>query len=291
MAKTAIPDASRGSVFLVDPDNIVIIGVDTDDGPEHELYQEGLKRPLDQAMVASVIEHGVLEAISVRKNGSFVEAVTGRHRTLWARAANEKLASAGGEPRLVPCIVKRLDTKTAGLQMVVENEHRKQPDDPIVRARHAQRMITNGHDTKSAARAFNVSPQAISQRLKLLDLAAPVQKMLEAGQLSASAASTLAPLEHKVQVERAKELVAAGGGVAEAQRVVRAERAPKTNGAAPVEGATVAPNKVLLRKVVAHENFKTMLDADTQNAIRWAAGEGPASRIAGLTALIKAVTS
>lgn len=285
MAKTAIPDASRGSIFHVDPDNLTIIGLDTDDGPGHELYDERILLPLSAENVASVVAYGVVTTVNVRKNGDQLEVIDGRQRVRWARLANSKLRGAGKDPITVPVLIRRIDVKTAAGEMIVQNEHRRD-DDALTRAKKAQRMLTAGRKMVEVALAFGVSVQSISQWLKLLDLSATLQKMLEDGRLSATTASTLASLDHKAQAEAAKALIESGQGSVAAKKVVRQTRERKVPAE---EGWSVAPSKALIRKVIAHELFAE-LAPEAQAALFWVSGDRNPRALKGLSAIVAAVT-
>lgn len=71
-------DGKRMQAFLVGADEVVVVGLDTDDGAEHPLYDERVKDPVDEATVQSVMALGVLQPITVRKSGaSTFECVMG----------------------------------------------------------------------------------------------------------------------------------------------------------------------------------------------------------------------
>jgi ParB family chromosome partitioning protein len=85
----------RLNAFAVDPDNLIIIGLDTDDGPEHPLYDERVKLPLDESTVLNIMAIGVKEPVLVRKTDGNPEVVDGRRRTMHAREANRRLRELG----------------------------------------------------------------------------------------------------------------------------------------------------------------------------------------------------
>lgn len=47
MGKQAL-DAPRKQYWLLNPENLVIIGLDTNDGPEHPLWDTRIKLPIDK---------------------------------------------------------------------------------------------------------------------------------------------------------------------------------------------------------------------------------------------------
>ena len=81
----------RIDAFKVDPDLCIIPGYDTDDGPEHPLYDrrvEKLKR-MGRAAVAHMIDSILLNKqisdVSLRRNGDVLETGPGKHRVLALR--------------------------------------------------------------------------------------------------------------------------------------------------------------------------------------------------------------
>lgn len=94
-------DASRVSRFKFAPDDVVILGLDTNDD-EGPLYDASVHTPLDENMVQSVYRDGVIQDILVTPMMIDGErkpvVVDGRHRTRWARRANLLRRSAGLEP-------------------------------------------------------------------------------------------------------------------------------------------------------------------------------------------------
>lgn len=125
----------RGTIFRLDPDELVIIGLDTDDGPEHPLYDASIKRPLNEATVQDIMLRGVQHAVTGRKNGDRVEVVLGRDRTRHAREAKKRLLEKGVRDFRIKVEVKRyasdLDMR---LDMRSENYHRRVID-AITRAK------------------------------------------------------------------------------------------------------------------------------------------------------------
>jgi hypothetical protein len=112
--KTAI-DAKRGNLFLVPPEDITIIGLDTEDGPEHPLFDERVLLPVDEALARNIAIHGVIEPVVIRKNGDdVIEVIDGRQRVRSARLANERLEAEGKEPVLVP-VVRRVGVYGRGI--------------------------------------------------------------------------------------------------------------------------------------------------------------------------------
>ena len=77
MSKQAL-EGQRLNAFGMDPDKLTIIGLDTDDGPEHPLYDERVRLPLDESFVKNVKVYGVIEDVIVCKDadGRVLESFT-----------------------------------------------------------------------------------------------------------------------------------------------------------------------------------------------------------------------
>src|SRR5581483_922707 len=70
--------APRQEVKGYDPDEVIIIGIDTDDGPSHWGYdEESNKNPLLEADVQFTYENGVIQNVLGRRDGNKVVIVAG----------------------------------------------------------------------------------------------------------------------------------------------------------------------------------------------------------------------
>jgi ParB family chromosome partitioning protein len=286
MSKQAL-EGTRLNAFGMDPADLVVVGLDTEDGPEHPLYDERIKLPLDHGMVQSILRLGVLEPVVVRKNGDKAEVVVGRQRVRCARVANDMLRESGAKTDdliRVPVMVSRKNDQGVLEASIAENEVRTD-DTMIVKARKAARMIERGCSEADVAVTFRLTRQGVSNLLKLLDLDDKVQKAVEQGKLSPSAAITLTDIPRAEQVAKMEEMVASGAvGVVEAARQQRARRNGKS-----VEPRTSKVSVAVLRRVADNEEFMEGLSDDAKNLLQWilGGGDGFAKRIKGLTAVIK----
>jgi ParB family chromosome partitioning protein len=285
MGKTALPGAKRLNAFAVNPDTLVIVGLDTDDGPEHPLWDERIHLPLDEGFVLNVARNGVLENVIVRKNGPLVEVVAGRQRVRASREVNRRNAGEDVPLVLVPVTVKRPrgDSDAAGV-MISENENR-QDSDPLTRASQAARQMNFGATEHDVAITFGISKQAVKNLLSLLELSDKVKKAVQKRQISATAATELRDLTHAEQNEKLAEMLATGAtGVVEARR----QRKARKNGT-PTTPRGKAVGVKTLRQVAANEEFLGTLSPDAKDILLWILGdETRAKRIKGLTAVLKA---
>jgi ParB family chromosome partitioning protein len=284
MGKSAL-DAKRLNAFLMDPDELTVVGLDTDDGPEHPLYDERVHLPLDQGLVDNITSLGVLETVLVRKNGDRVEVVDGRRRVLHAREANKQNKFKGDDRISVPLTIRRETEQSGFLGVIISANRHRHDDNPLLSAKKAGRLINMGKTEDDAARYFGVSRVAIGQWLKLLDLAPKVQRAIEQGKIAASAAATLVDMTHAEQEAKLEELIAAGAtSVQEAKRQQQARRGGKKNG----ESRGKRPSVKLLRQIGETEAFVGDLSSDARALLMWilGGGETQAKRVKGLWKLL-----
>lgn len=230
MASKSAIDAKRGNFFWMNPHDIVVIGIDTKDGPEHPLYDVTERhRNLDPNMVANIRTYGVINAVKVRKEpDGTVVAVAGRRRVLHARVAHTEMKKAGEVPVLVPCIPEK---DTDGVMMGImasENEHRAD-DSIITKAQKAAKMLRFGNGEAEVAVAFGVDKNTIKGWLRLLEADPKLHKAIDAGKVSESAAAKLAAVPRTEQaaaldeaIEEAKK--SGAGKVTQAQARATANR-------------------------------------------------------------------
>ena len=269
-------EASRRSFFMMDPASIVVIGVDTEDGPEHPLYDARIHRPLNEATVRDMMRRGVKEPISVTKDGAESPpiVVDGRRRVLHAREATRRLREEGHEVTIqVPVLPpERGDNgRMLGL-MVALNEHREE-DSPLNRARKLQRYLDMGYTEQDAADTFAVSVQTIQNYLKLLSLHPQCMKAIEEGQLAPSAGYQLAAKPQAEQRALLEKLTKGG----KKKATIR-----DTEGV--LGKKDTRPSKALLRAVV--NQGKGRVSDEFRLGIEFAMGVVEVNEVEGLQALL-----
>jgi ParB family chromosome partitioning protein len=175
------------------------------------------KVALDE-LAQSIKERGIVQPILVReiKPGKF-EIVAGERR--W-RAA--QIAGLG----LVPALVREIaDEQALGIGLI-ENIQREDLN-AIEEATGIKRLIEEFNLThETAAQAVGRSRVAVTNLLRLLELAKPVQDMVMEAKLDMGHARALLALGKSKQVELAHQIVAKLLSVREAERLVKHELAP-----------------------------------------------------------------
>lgn len=277
-------DAKRGvNTFAVDPGQLVIVGRDTKHKRgEHPLWQDRALEDPDEALVQDMMARGFTSVIDVRKDGPRLEVVAGRRRVIAAREANRRLGGDGAAV-MVQCKVFRGSNSDAALWVLGENANRKDLS-PLQMAYDLQNCINFGASDDEAARACGKTPGYMRQLLSLLDLGAEAQKAVVDGLIAPSSAFSLASLtrdEQKVEVEK----IAAGEYKPTRAAIEGAVKAVRSGEAT----VTLAPNKTLLRKLIAHEDAERVFGEDGLLALRWVVGDAKPRTIAGLSDLIRKV--
>jgi ParB family chromosome partitioning protein len=224
--KKAFAGAKRSDTFVFDPDDIIVVGHDTSDGPEHHLYDQRIKLPLDEGMVASILAEGVILPIIVTsydgkdkaKHGR-PAAVDGRQRILNAREAKKRQLKAGQTLTVrVEAKARRADEKRLLMASIITNELRAD-DDMLVKSEKAARLRDMGATVDEIATAFGVSTKAIEQWFALSEATGKVKQAVAQGQLAPTAAAKIAKLEGKeAQEEALAEVLAQGKPTARAAK-------------------------------------------------------------------------
>ena len=288
MAKQAI-EGNRLNAFGLDPDDVVIVGLDDQSGEEHALYDERVNLPLDEALVRNIMVFGVLEPILVRKNGTFVEVVDGRQRVRAAREANVRLREQGCEPVHVPAMVRRGDN--AQIMGVMLSTFLRQDDSIIGKAQKVARYLDTGKSEQEAAVVYGVTVATIRNWMTLLDLSPAVQAAVGAGEIGAVAALELRDLTHAEQAERVAQIrngASAAAGEMRRQRKAR-QRDEGGEGGDNGEPRAKVVSRAVLRKIAGHEKFDG-LPEEAKSLLLWILGEpSRARRVKGLSSLLRQI--
>ena len=180
-------------------------------------------------LAASIREQGLLQAILVRPISD------GRGEVTHEIIAGERRFRAAQLAGLsdVPVLIKEVDDKAAAAMALIENMQREDLN-PLEEAQGIQRLIDEFNFThEQAAGSVGRSRSAVSNLLRLLNLAKPVQGMLMAGDLDMGHARALLAVDTATQITLANQIVGRRLSVREAEKlVVRAstgQNDPKTS--------------------------------------------------------------
>jgi ParB family chromosome partitioning protein len=166
-------------------------------------------------LAASIKAQGLMQPILVRPIGNRsedkYEIIAGERRFRAAQIAG--LAD-------VPVLVKNVDDQAAAAMALIENIQREDLN-PLEEAQGIHRLITDFSFThEQAAGAVGRSRSAVSNLLRLLNLAKPVQTMLMAGDIDMGHARALLSAEAAMQITLANQIVAKRMSVREAEKLV-----------------------------------------------------------------------
>jgi ParB family chromosome partitioning protein len=120
----------------------------------------------------------------------------------------------------IPVLVRDVPDEAAAAMALIENMQREDLN-PLEEARGLKRLTDEfGMTHEAVARAVGRSRSAASNLLRLLQLSAPVQQLLLAGNIEMGHARALLPLDGAQQILSANEIVAKKLSVREAERLV-----------------------------------------------------------------------
>lgn len=197
--KSAFDAARMGGYYRMAPEDIVIPGIDNKAGPDHPLYDVTRRHQIDETLVKDIMENGVREAITVRKDGDRAEIINGRRRVLHTREANKRLAASGQDPLTIPVhLVKPASDKEATLLMIAGNAHAL-AEDPVDRAFKASKAQKRGATDEEIATHLGVEPRSIPAIIKVLDCSDMVKSAVSDGELPLTAALRMAELPRSEQ--------------------------------------------------------------------------------------------
>jgi len=159
----------------------------------------------------SIRERGVIQPLLVRGLG------TGRYEII-AGERRFRAASIAGLKE-IPVRIVDVDDQSAAAMALIENMQREDLN-PLEESRGLARLIEEfGFTHEQAAKAVGKSRSAISNLLRLSQLAKAVQAMLMAGEIDMGHARALLSLPGSSQVALAQKIVAQGLSVREAERM------------------------------------------------------------------------
>ena len=181
--------------------------------PRKDFDPEGLNELAD-----SVKEHGVLQPILVRVVDQGYQLIAGERR--W-------LASQKAGLTKIPCRVVDVIDKTAFEFALEENLKRRDLHD-IEKAEAFREYIAFFQCTiEELAKQLSMSRSAVSNMLRLLDLAEPCKLALRAGKITAGHARALLALETADQLALCGRIQAENLNVRQTEAAVRAITKPK----------------------------------------------------------------
>jgi ParB family chromosome partitioning protein len=163
-------------------------------------------------LAESIKSQGVMQPVLVRPVGAGrYEVIAGERRV--------RAASLAGLTE-VPVLVKAVPDEAAAVMALIENIQREDLN-PLEEAQGLKRLVDEFKLThEQAAQAVGRSRSAASNLLRLLNLAAPVQQMLMAGDIEMGHARALLALDAATQIQVGNEVAQKKLSVRDAERLV-----------------------------------------------------------------------
>lgn len=192
-------------------------------------------------LIASVKAHGVVQPILVRPiDNSRYEIVAGERR--WR-------ASQAAGLHDIPAVVKPLEAGQAFQIAIIENIQRSDLN-AIEEARGYKRLIEEfGHTQAELATIVGKSRSHVTNLLRLLDLPAAVQTLVEEGKLAMGHARALAGATDPEAL--ARRAVAEGLSVRAVEQLAAGKQKPKPNHGLTVQHERHDPNVEALEQTLA----------------------------------------
>ena len=216
-------------------------------------------RPEELAdLESSLRANGLLQPITIRPapDGNGFELIAGERRL---RAATRLGWSD------IPAVAREVDDRTLLTLALVENLQRSDLN-AIEEAAGYQRLITEfGLTQQEVAEIVGKDRSTVANSLRLLQLPDSIQKLLEAGQLTAGHARALLALSDPRQMlELARKAASSGLSVREVERRVRETPSPAPSSRTGTTGAPapVPPGSPTLRRI--EDQLRSRLQTDVQ---------------------------
>lgn len=177
-----------------------------------------------QELADSIRAQGVIQPVVVRPEGSHFELVAGERR--WRAAQMAGLQK-------IPVVVRDIDAKAAAAIALIENIQREDLN-PLEESAAFKRLIDEFDLThQQVADSVGRSRAAVSNLLRLLDLADPVKDQVNLGLLDMGHARALLALIRHDQIEVANLVVKRGLSVRGTEQLVKRTLKGQSDKASP----------------------------------------------------------
>ncbi|HUQ51429.1 MAG TPA: ParB/RepB/Spo0J family partition protein [Gammaproteobacteria bacterium] len=195
--------------------------------PRLQLREEGLAE-----LAESIREQGVLQPLIARVNSAAQGSADAKPYEIVAGERRWRAAQLAGLTT-VPVILRELTDQSALAVALIENLQREDLN-PIDQARSMARLIDEFDLThEEIAKALGRSRAAVTNFLRLLDLADGVKDAMIDGTIDMGHARALLPLEQEQQVELARKVAKFGWSVRKVESTVKALLTAPPSRAAP----------------------------------------------------------
>ena len=223
----------QGIVEKTSPSDIVEINIDEIRSnpyqPRKVFDEEALKELAD-----SILEHGVVQPIIVKKSIKGYELIAGERRTKASKLAGLKT---------IPAIIRDFNDQEMMEIALIENIQRENLN-PIEEANAFDNIIKSTNMTQDEiAKKFGKSRSYITNILGLIKLPEETKKLVETGKLSMSHARSLSKLEDMDEINKlAYKIVNDNLNVRDIESIARDINLPKKNKSTVVNNYAIYEN-------------------------------------------------
>lgn len=208
--------------------NAFEISLDRIDPNARQARKHFPEKPM-QELVDSIKQHGVIQPILVRQNGSRYLIIAGERRF---RAAKKAGLTA------IPAVVKSMREQEYKEVSLIENLQRENLN-AIEEASGIKELMDNhGLTQDQIAQRLSKSRPYIANSLRLLALCGEVKQMIENNELSAGHARALVVLPEVLQKKAAAKIKEEGLSVRQTEALIRSMQEPRKDklNAKPISG-------------------------------------------------------
>lgn len=173
-------------------------------------------------LAASIKTQGIMQPVLVRPIDTDGTDGTGGNTQRYEIIAGERRFRAAQIAGLdvIPVLVREVDDQSAAAMALIENIQREDLN-PLEEAQGIARLISDFSFThEQAANAVGRSRSAVSNLLRLINLAGPVQTMLMAGDIDMGHARALLAVDSASQINLANQVVAKRLSVRDTEKLV-----------------------------------------------------------------------
>lgn len=276
-----------GTHLLFFPEELVLVGKDTKDGPEHPLYSSRIHQELDRGFVDNIRYRGVQQAITIAFDSSKRPlVVAGRRRVLHAREANKQRKIDGEQPYRIACIEK-LNTNQRELVFTKSSENNFRIDtNPIEKAEEAANMLDAGMTSEEVMIAMGWKQANLYRYLRLLKAPEDIKGAVREGKLNLRGALALLQMDDPEEREKELSAIMEQGGSLEHGKAKELEHKAKIQKSSRQNAPGRPPSKSLLKKVLSHPESEG-LSTDVVCTLKWILGFGPAHTVPGLKTILE----
>ena len=195
-----------------------------------------------QDLANSILEHGVIQPIVLRKKDNGYEIVAGERR--WRVVIKAGLSE-------VPCLSRELDDEQNMLIAIIENMQREDLN-PIEEAEGLNQMIvTYGMTQEQVSKSVGKSRPYITNSLRLLKLPEYILELISEGKISAAHGRTVITIDdEEARKNLCSRIVKEGLSVRETERLAAEIGKPKKKPAKRAKNPNVSRVEAELKEVL-----------------------------------------